>query len=53
VVFSLLPNWYLPGWARAADMNVAIVSMPAFTEPTRASGLATTVVIGVKSRSVS
>ncbi len=36
VVFSVLPNWYLPGLAFAAVMNFSIVSMPALGEPTSA-----------------
>ena len=53
VVFSVLPNVYLPGLARAAVMNFSIVSMPALGEPTRAMAPSTRVVTGVKSRSVS
>ena len=53
VVFSVLPNWYLPGLARAAVMNFSIVSMPALGEPTSAIAPWTSGVTGVKSRSVS
>lgn len=53
VVLSALPNWYLPGAARAAARNFWMLSKPTLAEPASASAPITSTVMGVKSRSVS